>query len=130
MSDEKKQSWWDEPFKYSNILIPTAVIICTFGMIGSWFFLVMSWNDIPTDATIIFNIDEYKEHLKSLRNELHDIDCDVLAKNLLSGVYSKEYGLLYSDYDFADKEYGYKCLGKERPQITEYERFTITRGKK
>lgn len=128
MSSEK-QSWWDQPFKYSNVLIPTLVIICTFVIIGSWFFLVMSWNDIPTDATIIFNIDEYKEHLKSLRNELSDIDCDLLAKNLLSNVYSKEYGIMYSDYDIAESEYGYKCLGEERPKFTEYEQFTSQRGR-
>lgn len=123
----EKIPWGDKPFPHSEIFIPVVVIICTFGIIGSWFFLVMSWNDIPVDPSPLFNIDDYKKHLELLRNELRDINCDDLAKNLLSDTYSKEYGMIYSDYDFAEKEYGYKCLGKERPVYTPSYDFTNNR---
>lgn len=124
---KEKISWWDKPFIVPNFVIPTLGIICTFGIIGSWFFLVMSWNDIPVDPSPLFDIDGYKKHLELLRNELKDINCDDLAKNLLSDTYSKEYGMIYSDYDFAEKEYGYKCLGKERPIYKPSTDFTNNR---
>ena len=118
MTDKEKQSWWDEPFPRPDIFISTVVIICVLGFLGMWFMLVMSWNDMPIDESPIFDIDGYLEHRGVFLTEIRGLSCETLAFNIASETYSNYGGKFYSDEYLAELEFGYECLGKERPVYT------------
>lgn len=96
-SDEKGQP---KNFTISLVLLPIPIFMIVILSFGVY--------EVAT-----FDQEEYQEHVTTIKEQYREMSCENLAMLIAGDTLTT--GLLGDRYT-AEREYGYECLGKDRPE--------------